>query len=208
MAIASVVTFYLESIREAWEFVLESGAGIGLVLMLRWYWWRGNAWSEITAMIAPALGFLYLRLFTTIAFPYTLLYLVAWTTVCWLFVTMITAPELEAHLVAFYRRVRPGGPGWRADLRLNRLAGSSSTGWRAVVSSTRCCSGSARRFSASIAWPSCACGCRGSDRRYLARPVRATMEDCMSRQSISHQSSVAVASHQPQSRLVSHRSRS
>jgi len=112
MLTAAVVTFYLESIRQAWEFVLESGAGIGLVLILRWYWWRVNAWSEIAAMVAPALGFLYLKAFTSIAFPYTLLYLVAWTTVCWLIVTFVTPPEPESHLIAFYRRVRPGGPGW------------------------------------------------------------------------------------------------
>jgi SSS family solute:Na+ symporter len=112
MIAAAVVTFYLESIRQAWEFVLESGAGIGLVLILRWYWWRVNAWSEITAMIAPAIGFLYLKLFTAIVFPFTLLYLVAWTTVCWVIVTLITGPEPDEHLIAFYRRVRPGGPGW------------------------------------------------------------------------------------------------
>ncbi len=62
MIAAAIVTFYLDSIRQAWEFVLESGAGIGLVLILRWYWWRVNAWSEITAMVAPAVGFVYLRL--------------------------------------------------------------------------------------------------------------------------------------------------
>ena len=112
MILGAVVTFYLDSIRQAWEFVLESGAGIGLVLILRWYWWRVNAWSEIAAMVAPALGFVYLKAFTSIAFPYTLLYLVAWTTVCWLIVTFVTPPEPESHLVAFYRRVRPGGPGW------------------------------------------------------------------------------------------------
>ena len=112
MILGAVVTFYLDSIRQAWEFVLESGAGIGLVLILRWYWWRVNAWSEIAAMVAPALGFLYLRTFTSIVFPYTLLYLVAWTTACWVIVTFVTAPEPDSHLVAFYRRVRPGGPGW------------------------------------------------------------------------------------------------
>jgi hypothetical protein len=118
MIAAAIVTFYLESIRQAWEFVLESGAGIGLVLILRWYWWRVNAWSEIAAMIAPAIGFIYLRSFTSIVFPYTLLYLVAWTTVCWLAVTFVTPPEPESHLIAFYRRVHPGGPGWKpiADL--------------------------------------------------------------------------------------------
>jgi Na+/proline symporter len=122
MIAAGIVTFYLESIRQAWEFVLESGAGIGLLLILRWYWWRINAWSEITAMIAPAIGFLYLKMFTTIVFPYSLLYLVAWTTVCSLAVTMATAPEPERHLIAFYKRVRPGGPGWTAVAR--RAGGS------------------------------------------------------------------------------------
>jgi solute:Na+ symporter, SSS family len=117
MIAAAIVTFYLETIRQAWEFVLESGAGIGLVLILRWYWWRVNAWSEITAMVAPAIGFLFLKAFTSIAFPYTLLYLVAWTTICWLVVTWLTPPEPEAHLIAFYRRVRPGGPGWTAIAR-------------------------------------------------------------------------------------------
>jgi hypothetical protein len=51
-------------------------------------------------------------MFTTIVFPFTLLYLVAWTTICWLAVTFATPPEPEAHLVSFYRRVHPGGPGW------------------------------------------------------------------------------------------------
>lgn len=113
MIASAVVTFYLESIRQAWEFVLESGAGIGLVLILRWYWWRVNAWSEIAAMIAPAVGFAYLRLFTSARFPSTLIYLVAWTTACWLAVTWLTPPESDAQLARFYRRVRPDGPGWR-----------------------------------------------------------------------------------------------
>lgn len=112
MATSGVVTFYLETVRQAWEFVLESGAGIGLVLILRWYWWRVNAWSEIAAMVAPAAGFLVLKVFTNVGFPYTLLVLVAWTTACWLAVTFLTPAEPIEHLVAFYRRVRPGGPGW------------------------------------------------------------------------------------------------
>jgi Na+/proline symporter len=112
MVVGGGVTFYLESVRQAWEFVLESGAGIGLVLILRWYWWRVNAWSEIAAMIAPAVGYAYLRLFTAVQFPFTLIYLVAWTTACWLIVTFLTPPETDERLVAFYRRVRPGGPGW------------------------------------------------------------------------------------------------
>jgi solute:Na+ symporter, SSS family len=113
MLLGGVVTFYLDSVKQAWEFVIESGAGIGLVLILRWYWWRVNAWSEIAAMVAPAVGFAFLKAFTHVAFPYTLLYLVAWTTVVWLLVTFLTAPEPREHLVAFYKRVRPDGPGWK-----------------------------------------------------------------------------------------------
>ncbi len=113
MMLSAIVTFYLDSIRQAWEFVLESGAGIGLVLILRWYWWRVNAWSEIAAMVGSAVGYTALKLFTTLVFPYTLLAVVGWTTICWLVVTMLTPPEPEAHLIAFYRRTRPDGPGWR-----------------------------------------------------------------------------------------------
>ena len=68
-SLSAVVTFYLESIRQAWEFVLESGAGIGLVLILRWYWWRINAWSEIAAMVGAAIGYAALKIFTALAFP-------------------------------------------------------------------------------------------------------------------------------------------
>ena len=112
MLLSAIVTFYLESVRQAWEFALESGAGIGLVLILRWYWWRINAASEITALVAAAFGFLTLRSFTTITFPETLLYLVPWTTVWWLAVTWLTPAEPIDQLVDFYRRVRPSGPGW------------------------------------------------------------------------------------------------
>ena len=113
MVVSAVVTFYLESVRQAWEFILESGAGIGLVLILRWYWWRVTAISEITALVAAAGGFLAIRFFTSVEFPDTLLYLVPWTTACWLLVTWLTPPEPMAHLAKFYRRVQPGGPGWR-----------------------------------------------------------------------------------------------
>jgi Na+/proline symporter len=125
MILSAIVTFYLESIRQAWEFVLESGAGIGLVLILRWYWWRINAWSEIAAMVGAAIGYTALKIFTTLAFPYTLLAVVAWTTMCWLVVTFLTSPEPDAHLIEFYRRTRPDGPGWR---RIAAAAGAPAHG--------------------------------------------------------------------------------
>ena len=112
MLLSAVVTFYLDSIRQAWEFALECGAGVGLVLILRWYWWRITAISEITALIAAATGFFFIRVFTDISFPDSLLYLVPWTTACWLAVTWLTPAEPLEHLILFYRRVRPAGPGW------------------------------------------------------------------------------------------------
>jgi SSS family solute:Na+ symporter len=112
MVASGIVTYYLESIRQAWEFVLESGAGIGLVLILRWYWWRINAWSEIAAMISSAIGYAVIKSLTSLAFPESLFILVAWTTVCWLIVTWLTPPESDERLIAFYRRTRPEGPGW------------------------------------------------------------------------------------------------
>jgi len=113
MVASAGVTLYLETIRQAWELILESGAGIGLVLILRWYWWRVNAWSEVTAMVAPVVGHLALSRFTTIVFPESLLYLVVWTSVCWVAVTLLTPAEPDEVLAAFYTKVRPGGPGWR-----------------------------------------------------------------------------------------------
>lgn len=112
MLLSGWVTFHLDDVRQAWEFALESGAGIGLVLILRWYWWRVNAFSEITALLAAAVGFASLRLLTSIEFPESLLYLVPWTTACWLTATWLTPAEPLPHLTAFYRRVRPAGPGW------------------------------------------------------------------------------------------------
>jgi len=117
---SSDLTFYLESIRQAWEFVLESGAGIGLVLILRWYWWRINAWSEISAMTASfvvsliAIGTIKPR-FADTDFrgdAWVMLVTVAISTVVWIVVTFVTAPEPDSVLQSFYQRVRPGGPGW------------------------------------------------------------------------------------------------
>ena len=113
MVLGGAVTFVLDEVSQAWTFILESGAGIGLVLILRWYWSRVNAWSEIAAMIAPALGFTYIKLFTDIEFPFSLFWIVTFTTISWLLVTFLTAPEPDDKLAEFYRRVRPGGPGWR-----------------------------------------------------------------------------------------------
>jgi hypothetical protein len=105
---------------QAWRFLLALGAGTGLVLILRWYWWRVNAWSEISAMVTSLVVSIIAELTIGRSFATgdpnrdatIMLVTVVATTVVWLTVTFTTSPESERVLDAFYRRVRPGGPGW------------------------------------------------------------------------------------------------
>jgi Na+/proline symporter len=120
MTLSLVVTYFMNRITGGWELVLTLGAGTGLVYILRWYWWRVNAWSEIAAMSAAlvvSLGLGWSGTFdsgTPIGFAQTILTTVAVTTAVWLTATFATAPEPEEKLISFYRRVRPAGPGWTA----------------------------------------------------------------------------------------------
>ena len=118
MALSLGATTILDTISGAWAFIIEAGAGLGLVLILRWYWWRINAWSEIAAMVTPLVAYGYLRAATSVQFPETLYYIVAITTVVWIVVTMLTRPADEETLKRFFRRVHPGGPGWARVARL------------------------------------------------------------------------------------------
>lgn len=113
MGLSLVVTAMLATISGAWTFIIEAGAGLGLVLILRWFWWRVNAWSELTAMLVPPVVLAVVRTQTTIGFPESLYLIVGATTVAWLAATFATPAVDTATLVAFYRRVRPGGPGWK-----------------------------------------------------------------------------------------------
>ncbi|MDZ7260844.1 MAG: Na+:solute symporter [candidate division KSB1 bacterium] len=114
--IASVlVTLIIQTISGAWQFIIEAGAGLGLVLILRWYWWRINAWSEMVATIAPFFAYAYIKFIhpRPIVFPESLFYIVGFTTMVWLIVTFLTRPVDWEHLKNFYRRIHPGGIGWR-----------------------------------------------------------------------------------------------
>ena len=126
-----------DSIATAWKFLLALGAGAGLVFILRWYWWRINAWSEIAAMTAaatisltletrlgmpvvralhgidPALALAPLNQDDPHAFAWLMLTTTTLTTAIWLGVTLATKAENEATLQAFYDRVRPAALGWR-----------------------------------------------------------------------------------------------
>jgi len=108
----------ITSIQSAWQLLLGMGAGTGSVLLLRWYWWRINAWSEISSMIAAfAVSMSLTRIQfagnNSVVFAKTALITTAATTVVWLLTTLITRPEPEAKLVQFYRRVRPTIHGWK-----------------------------------------------------------------------------------------------
>ena len=119
--VASIgVTYNLESVEQAWKFLLAMGGGTGLVMILRWYWWRISAWSEISAMIASFITSLLALAYIRPRFAPTdpngdamvMVVTVAVTTVVWVTVTFATQPESPAILESFYTRVRPGGPGW------------------------------------------------------------------------------------------------
>ncbi len=112
-----VVTYFMNRITQGWELLLSIGAGTGLVYILRWYWWRVNAWSEISAMVAAlvvSLSITWSGVFdgSPLGFAQTLLVTVAITTIVWLTTTFLTSPEPENVLDSFYRRVTPAGPGW------------------------------------------------------------------------------------------------
>jgi len=116
MILASLLTFILESAKASFDLMLSIGAGTGLIYLLRWFWWRINAWSEIAAM-ASSFGvavFFFIRgkLGHPIPQHISLLVTIAFTTVVWLAVTYLTRPEEKSKLISFYQLVKPAGPGW------------------------------------------------------------------------------------------------
>ena len=129
VAATGYVSAHLVSIRSGWQVVLQLGAGTGSVYLLRWYWWRINAWSEISAMttalvVTVALNWQGLWLsvlgrpefFTgsgTVIFAKTALTTTLATSLVWILVTFATAPEPNGILIAFYRKVRPDVTGWK-----------------------------------------------------------------------------------------------
>jgi len=111
------VTYLLDTAKDAFTLLISIGAGTGLIYLLRWFWWRINAWTEISAMCASfvvSLGFFTAGKFGHGASSTTvLLVTVAATTAVWLLVTFLTPPDDARTLAAFYEKIRPAGPGWR-----------------------------------------------------------------------------------------------
>jgi hypothetical protein len=116
MALGVLFTLALDNARNAFNLLLSIGAGTGLIYLLRWFWWRINAWSEVSAMIASfavALGFFVAARLGHAADPTTaLLTTIGITSIVWICVTFCTRPVDDATLAAFYEKVRPAGPGW------------------------------------------------------------------------------------------------
>ncbi len=151
MFISLIITSQIESISGVWEFVIECGAGLGMVLILRWYWWRINAWSEITATLVPFVVYGVLKLIkfiklqpiiaeygdkipveimavfnnnnANLVFPNSFFWTVSITTIAWVVITFLTKPTKQSVLINFYKKVKPQGA-WKT---IQKISGIKST---------------------------------------------------------------------------------
>jgi Na+/proline symporter len=128
MICGAAMTYALGTAKEAFDLILSIGAGTGLLYLLRWFWWRVNAWSEIAAMVGSfvvALGFFLARKSgVDVSATTSLLATVVVTTVVWIATALLTPPVDEATLVSFVKLVKPAGPGWKT---IRALAGDSAS---------------------------------------------------------------------------------
>ena len=139
--VAAWVSVQLGSIASGWEIVLQVGAGTGAVYILRWYWWRINAWSEISAMASSLAISLVLSRWlpfsgnSSLVFAKGALATTVVTSIVWVTVTLLTKPEPEEVLTRFYRNVRPDVRGWKPVAKLlpaipaNRDLGANLGAW-------------------------------------------------------------------------------
>ena len=143
---ATIIT----SIQSGWQLLLGIGAGTGGVLLLRWYWWRINAWSEISSMIAAFVVSLSLRSMqftgnSSVVFAKTALITAGTTTIVWLVTTLVTRPVSEEKLIHFYRRVRPTVHGWKhiaalaPEIQPVRDLGANTFDWIMGCAMVYCC---------------------------------------------------------------------
>lgn len=118
LIIAALVTLMMNTVVGAFKFIMTIGAGTGLVYILRWFWWRINAWSEVTAMAASLVVSTILMIMgyttdTNKGFTVLMLVTTVISTTAWVTVTFLTKPVPDEHLEKFYRRVQPGGRLWK-----------------------------------------------------------------------------------------------
>ncbi len=124
--LAALLSRLLDTAQEAFEVLISIGAGTGLLYLLRWFWWRINAWCEIVAMASSfsvsVVFFIMRKNGHALPFAHAVLYSVAFTTVSWLIAAYVTPATSRERLIAFYQKVHPSGPGWT---RVRRAAGVS-----------------------------------------------------------------------------------
>jgi solute:Na+ symporter, SSS family len=134
--LGALVSLVMTSVGGAWELLIGIGAGTGAVYLLRWYWWRINAWSEVSAMSAALVTTLVLH--TDVVhfagsepdvFAKSVLVTVVVTSIVWVVTTFLTDPDPQPKLLEFYRKVRPGVAGWRPIAKLAPEVPATSDGW-------------------------------------------------------------------------------
>jgi Na+/proline symporter len=129
--LAAATSFVMEDVGKVFRFLVLIGNGTGTVLLLRWFWWRVNAWAEWTALVSgTAIAILLTAVPSLAAWSFGLKIAVTafGTMALWIPVMLITGPERPEHLDAFYRRARPGGPGWRVVRARTGVAAASPLG--------------------------------------------------------------------------------
>jgi solute:Na+ symporter, SSS family len=138
--LSGYVAAHISSIQAAWQLLLGMGAGTGAVLLLRWYWWRINAWSEISSMVAAFIVSISLTKIhfsgnDSVVFAKSALITTGSTTVVWLLTTLFTRPESDERLLIFYRRIHPTVHGWKRiaamapDIQPVRDLGANTFDW-------------------------------------------------------------------------------
>ena len=129
---SSALVFVLDSAKDAFDVILQIGAGTGLLYLVRWFWWRVNAWCEVVAMMSSFLVSLALLVLAKNGVHFSthkaLLITIGVTTLCWVATAYLAPPTDRDVLVAFYLKTRPAGPGWAPIRRDPRVARSQETG--------------------------------------------------------------------------------
>ena len=114
--LSSSMVFFLESAKDAFDIILQVGAGTGLLYLVRWFWWRVNAWSEVVAMVSSFVVSIILLILNRngadISTHIGLIVTVLFTSICWI-LTALFGPQTDRQtLISFYKKARPFGPGW------------------------------------------------------------------------------------------------
>jgi len=146
LILGTITAALMQTIKGGWELLYGMSAGIGGVYIARWFWWRVNAWSEITAWLSSA--FIYTVLYFInkynptefySVYGWRLMIVAGFSTICWLTATFITSPVSEEKLIAFYKKVKPGSPFWKPiaqkvhGLTIEKMSWSDIMDWVAGI---------------------------------------------------------------------------